>query len=497
MKVAPERRYEFGSATEDDTLLAGLRAGQLAIVAVGLVLAVLTFRADSSTSGFASAAAVAAVAAGAAFWHVGGRTLEQWVPAVAHWVARRVVGRTRQLSTVPLLGDVGGELQEPPDTLAGVRILAAPIPGESARRIGIVHDRRLGIYAAVLRVRGRSFQLADTPEKQRRLAAWGGVLAGMARASSPIHRLQWVQRTVPDDGDALGRYLAQTVKVPSHHPSLASYLELVDHAGPSAPQHETFLVVSIAAAKARRAIRQAGGGDEGAVKVLLRELSALRRNLASAEVVVDGVLTPRLLPAAIRTAFDPNSRVGLARRAAAAGEEPGTMPSNAWPLATEASWSAYRTEDVWHATYWITQWPRTPVGADFLAPLLLGTLGMRSIALTMEPVSPHRAHREVERQVVKSQADEELRNRAGFATTARRRRAQEAVARREHELADGHADYRLAGYVTVTAATLEQLETACGEVEQAAQQAFLELRRLHGQQDLAFTWTLPLGRGLG
>jgi hypothetical protein len=73
---------------------------------------------------------------------------------------------------------------------------------------------------------------------------------------------------------------------------------------------------------------------------------------------------------------------------------------------------------------------------------------------------------------------------------------QETAARREQELADGHADYRLAGYVTVTAGSPDELEAACGEIEQAAQQSFLELRRLHGRQDVAFTWTLPLGRGL-
>jgi hypothetical protein len=151
---------------------------------------------------------------------------------------------------------------------------------------------------------------------------------------------------------------------------------------------------------------------------------------------------------------------------------------------------------VWHATYWIAQWPRSPVGPDFLTPLLLGVGGMRTVAVTMEPVSPLRAHREVEHAVLKGLADEELRARAGFTSTARRRRAQETAARREQELADGHADYRLAGYLTVTASSLDELDTRCGEVEQAAQQCSLELRRLDGEHDVAFTWTLPLARGL-
>jgi hypothetical protein len=63
-------------------------------------------------------------------------------------------------------------------------------------------------------------------------------------------------------------------------------------------------------------------------------------------------------------------------------------------------------------------------------------------------------------------------------------------------LQEGYADFRFAGYVTVTAATADELEEACAEVRLAAQQSNLEIRRLAGEQDLAFTYTLPLGRGL-
>lgn len=491
------RRYEFGAAGEDHTVVLGLRAGQLGVLAVALLTAVGTVRVDGSAVGFGVAIGVVAVAGLVAFWPVAGRTLEQWVPTVARWATIRMLGRDRYISPAPLLGHGpdGTAVQQPPPTLADVRLIAVPLAA-GGRPVGVIHDRRSGTYAAVLAVRGRSFQLADTPEKQRRLAAWGGVLAGLARASSPVHRLQWIERTVPEDADVMGRYLAEAVRVPRQHPTLASYLELVDRAGPTAPQHETLLVVAISTVRARRAIKLAGGGDAGAAEVLLREVVSVQRTLASADIVVDGILTPRLLAGALRTAFDPAARVGLARRAAAAGDEAGTDPANAWPLATATSWASYRTGEVWHATYWVAQWPRSPVGPDFLAPLLVGVTGMRSIAVTMEPVSPLRAHREVEHAVLKGLADEELRARAGFTSTARRRRAQETAARREQELADGHADYRLAGYLTVTAGSLDELEAACGEVEQAAQQCSLELRRLDGEQDVAFTWTLPLARGL-
>jgi hypothetical protein len=136
------------------------------------------------------------------------------------------------------------------------------------------------------------------------------------------------------------------------------------------------------------------------------------------------------------------------------------------------------------------------VGPDFLAPLLLTTSGSRTIAVTLGPVGTAHAVREVEAARTAEAADEQLRHRAGFLTTARRLRQAEGVLRREAELAEGHAAYRFSGYVTVTAPDPEALERACAEVEQGAQQAHLELRRLYGRQAEAFTWTMPLGRGL-
>jgi hypothetical protein len=81
-------------------------------------------------------------------------------------------------------------------------------------------------------------------------------------------------------------------------------------------------------------------------------------------------------------------------------------------------------------------------------------------------------------------------------TTAQIKRRQQATARREEELADGHAEMRHAGYVTVSGGSAEELERSNSEVEHAGQLARLEFQRLHGEQDAGFTFTLPLCQGL-
>jgi hypothetical protein len=231
--------------------------------------------------------------------------------------------------------------------------------------MGVVKDRRAGTYTGVLAVRGKSFALLDDAEKSQRLTAWGGILAGLAREGGVVHRLQWIERTVPDPGDEIGHYLKDNLALPLSSPIARAYLEVVDQAGPASQEHEALVAVQIDAAKSQRLIKAAGGNDYGACEVLRRELTSLASSLMNTEVAVEGVLTPRLLAHAFRTAFDPESRRLLATVGSNEASRLGTSPANAGPLATEASWSTYQTDGACHATYWIAEWPRIEVGPAY------------------------------------------------------------------------------------------------------------------------------------
>jgi hypothetical protein len=271
---------------------------------------------------------------------------------------------------------------------------------------------------------------------------------------------------------------------------MQSYLDLTNTAPAVTTDHELFVCLQIDAKRAWRQIKRAGGKDgpdAGACGILLRELEALAERLTSADVRVVGALRPGMLAAVIRVAFDPWSRPGLARLAAADPDRDGIDEAAAWPVGTENSWGLYRTDGAFHATYWIASWPRIDVGAAFLSPLLLHAQMVRAIGVTMEPISPLRAIREVEAARTTDIADRDLRGRMGFIETARGRRQTDAVARREEELADGHAAVRFAGYVTVSARSAEELDRQCSEIEHAAQMARLELLRLYGQQEESLT----------
>jgi hypothetical protein len=317
----------------------------------------------------------------------------------------------------------------------------------------------------------------------------------LGRERSPVRRIQWIERTHADTGEETARYLRETVRLPLAHQAVRAYLGLLEASQPVTQRHETYVVLQIDRVRAARTIRQHADRDTGAYAVLVRELEALAKSLQRAGLEVEGALPPRAVAQVIRLAFDPEARHGLALRGVHQ-REPGVHPANAWPLATDTAWSTYRTGSTWHTVYWVREWPRSGVGPDFLVPLLLQTRAMRTVSVVMEPIPPGRAQRDVEAARVADASDEEIRQRAGFMTTFRRVREQQQVLARERELADGHSEVRFSAYVAVSAGSPDELERACAEVEQHAGQARLELTRLDGDQDVAFTYCLPLGRGL-
>lgn len=492
--MSENARYRFGPL-ERRGFMFGLRLSQLGTLLAAAITAIVILHIDAGALNVALAFALIAGAAAVSFWNVGGRSLDAWMPLILSHLRLRLRGEHRFVSDAPLLGRThAAEIPHAlPQSLQGLKLLAAPVSGGE---LGVICDVAAGTYTAALSVRGRSFALLDDDAKQRLLAQWADVLAGLAREGSPVRRVQWIERTVPDPGDAVGQYLREAIALPHQSAAVRSYLQLVEAAGPATQQHETLLVLQMETARARRAVRQSGGGDQGACSVLARELYSLATRLQGAELDVIGMLTPRLLSQALRVAFDPQARSTIAMRNLATPEAAGVAPEQAWPHSTETAWHHHRTDSAVHATFWIAEWPRIDVGPDFLAPLLLQTWMDRTVAVTIEPVPPLRAQRDVEHARVSDLADSEVRRRHGFILSRRREREQENVVRREQELADGHADIRFSGYITVSAGSEEELEVACGEIEQQAGQSRLVLRRMTGEQDVAFTYTLPLGRGL-
>ena len=519
-ELADERvRYRFGPL-EQRGLIAGWRGGQVISVAGGLVVAMLSLRSHPTVGGVILALVFVSVGTAGACWPIRGRTGEQWLPIATRWVLDGFGGGRRRVADAPSVGHRASPTAEwrgmaisppqhrsrrssrPTGVFEGVRLIATPADADHGwTAAGAVIDARARTITGVLALRGHDFALLGPDEQDRRIASWSRVLSSLAREGSDVHRLQWIESCLPDDGDAVREHVRRhAVLGPETEPG-RSYAHLVDSSTPVTRRHRVLVPLTVHTGHAARAIRASGGGHAGASAVLLRELVSLQRQLEAADVTVDGVLGPGALASVCREAGSTLSDLdapgdGSTEQIGRARATP-VEPSLAWPwpTATEASWDAVRTDGTWHTTYWIAEWPRVEVTPDFLGPLLFSPV-RRTMAVTMEPISPSRAARQVAHARTSDLADGELRRRGGFLVTARHKREREGVEQRDVELTDGHAQYRFSGYVTVTGPSKDQLYQARAEIEQAAGQARVDLRLLYGEQDRALTCTLPLGRGL-
>jgi hypothetical protein len=504
--------YQFGPLERRGVML-GLGASQLITLAGGGLATLLELRAVPSTPGGALAVMILLATAAASLWPLGGRPPVAWLPLLlAYWV-RWACRRHRFTSRAHLSGHLisvnaaGAVLEalppeERPASVRHLRILEVAASELSSTGfdapLGVIASPRRHTYIGVLRVSGGRFGLLDEAEQAAAAQAWGSILAGFAVESSPVARLQWIERTLPDDGQAVARDFGRRAADDAPGAALRIYQDAINRASEMGVQHECLLALVIDARRSWREIRRRGGGDLdlGACLLLWQELASLRTRLEAVGITTDARLTPRALAEVIRSQYEPQARPHL-RLIHGLSPEHGPHPRNAWPQSASECFSHFQAgERSFHATYHVREWPRIEVGPDFLAPLLTHTRALRTVSMTLQPIPAVQAARELRRALASDVSDDTLRAKGGWLTSIRQLRERDNVQRAEQELADGHASYRFTAYVTVSAGSLEELESTCAEVEQAASQAHLELERLFSQQELAFTYTLPLGEGL-
>jgi Putative type VII ESX secretion system translocon, EccE len=478
--------YRFGPL-ERRGILGPIRAGQAVLLALGALMAIAALDQLPTASGALLAMLLFASSCALALVPIGRRTLEEWAPLVAMFVGRKASGRARFRSALPLQG---GKAEDPtlPPQLRGVRIIEARYRD---RAIGALAERSGRRLTTVLACRVVAFSLLDPEAQERRLSRWGLVLSGAANTA--VRRLQWIERTAPAQGDELARWLhaERDPAIPLRGtPMIESYLELIGTTARVTQEHEILIAVQVDARRVR------DRGRDAVTRALVDETERVAQGLEAAEVSVLGALSSGQLARALRTAFDPYARAELAGLETADPERDGLSEANAWPLGAREAWDHYRSDGALHATYWIGAWPRIDVSPMFMDALLGRSSAVRTVAVTFEPIPPERSTREVEAAVTRDQADRELRHRFGQSETARQRQAQDATVRRESELAAGHAEVRFSGFVTVSGRDADDLRRVSAEVLEHAARARLELHRMYGQQADAFTFTLPLCRGL-
>ncbi|MEV6974479.1 SCO6880 family protein [Kitasatospora sp. NPDC093806] len=457
-------------------ILLGLSASQLITVsATGLLLlAVLV------TCGVVGALQLVPLwgAVGAfVFIRYRGRTLADWAPIAVRYALRRARGQLVWLAR-PASRPVREGLLHLPGSGASLRVVTSP-----DRRYGAVHDPHAGTLTAIVKVSSRAYALLDPGTQNANVGGWGRALAALARTGH-VARIQVIERTVPDSGDALRRYWEEHAR-PDAPLAGALYGELIRGAGPAAAPHESYVAIALDFKASRRLINQAGGGLTGAFSVLAQLTSAFEQAARTAGLNPTGWLSATEIAAVARTAYDPTSLAALDRWSE--DGRPAADPAAAGPVVVVEKADHISTDSAHHTTYWVENWPRTETSPGFLHQVMFASGVRRTVSLAYEPKDLDAAMRDVQRKKASVIADSAERARKGQVASEADSVEYQDIQARERQLIAGHADVALTGLLTVSADTEEELRAACAVVETAAVGAQLDLRPLTWQQAEAFT----------
>ncbi len=518
---AARRSHRLGD--EEPRVLLGLGWPEIATLGLLLGLGLMVLSARKDTTGVVVGLTLAATGATLAWGRHGGLSLALCAAIRGRSLIGRLVGADRWTRTVSDgIRLEHGRLRaqvDLPGELGRLHLLQTTLYEDgTGPKIGAVFDRRADTYTGTLLVRSTSnFGLLGYEDQDRRLADWAGTREELARDQSPIRRIAWIERTLPEPTDALADHLREHLdpRLTLTSSPVRSYLELLDQAGTTTDHHELLISIQISGRAARRHAHARHRGwtrKETALRVLAGEMDLAAQALQQAGLDVRQPLAVDGLVTAIRIGLDPWSRqllpTGLTDAAANPDEDHAAdrdEPRGVEEAEAELAGTVRRAADDhvrWdgsqHTTLWISRWPRQPVRSMFLAPLLMRSETTRAIGVVMELLGPERGLRQAETTVADDESNEALRWRGGLRTKRQVAKREAANRQREDELADGHIDIRWAGYVSVATPGTDPhaRHQAVDRVKAQAARCGLRLEVMTGQQADGLTFLLPLGRGL-
>ncbi|MFD3437518.1 MULTISPECIES: SCO6880 family protein [unclassified Streptomyces] len=397
----------------------------------------------------------------------------------------------------------------PPPGIGRINWLAAPFgPDEIAV---LLHADRRTVTAAI-EIEGPGVGLRDSEDQEALVDRFGTLLKHVANGDGFVTRLQMLARTLPADPDAHAKDVAQRGDQKTPGWLRDSYDQLQSMVSTSSEQHRAYLVACMhytreLAAEAHamaRATRHASGAksrkldkDAGLAVVMARELTDICARLAEADIRVRQPLGQGRLASLVHSMYDPDHPIDHIQA---------MTKRNAWPAELDAMQPTFlqaktresSTRAPWcHSTAWVKEWPMTPVGVNFLAPLLVHTPDViRTVAVTMDLEPTEVA---IERMLTEKTNDEADASRAAKMNRTvdpRDIAAHGRLDQRGEDLASGAAGVNLVGYITVSSRSPEALARDKRTIRASAGKSYLKLEWCDREHHRAFVNTLPFATGI-
>ncbi|MFC5956598.1 SCO6880 family protein [Streptomyces pratens] len=507
--VTPRRTYLIGRARPNAIVGRNRETGEIALIIVGaffgmmagLLVPVLSLR-------IVLLAGLPMTALAAVYVPYKGRTFYKWFEINRSYKRSLRQGTTYRSGVVEAGIRLDGREVEvgPPPGIGRITWLAAPFgPDEIAVQL---HADRKTVTAAI-EIEGPGVGLRDSEDQEALVDRFGTLLKHVANGDGFVTRIQMLARTLPADPDAHAKDVSQRGDEKAPYWLQQSYDQLQSMVSTSSEQHRAYLVACMhfnreLASEANamaRAIRTQGrrkvDRDAGLAVVMARELTDICSRLQEADIRVRQPLGQSRLSSLIHSMYDPDHPIDHIQA---------MTKRNAWPAELDAMEPTYlqaktresSTRAPWcHATAWVKEWPMTPVGVNFLAPLLVHTPDViRTVAVTMDLEPTEVA---IERMLTEKTNDDAEASRAAKMNRTvdpRDIAAHSRLDQRGEDLASGAAGVNLVGYITVSSRNPEALARDKRTIRASAGKSYLKLEWCDREHHRAFVNTLPFATGI-
>jgi type VII secretion protein EccE len=277
---------------------------------------------------------------------------------VVEWLRTAVALRRRQRTAVDprTLGEVDPALGPVVECDPALRTYSYT-DRKQDRSVGMVGDGTF--LTAVVQVQARDEPLR--PARSARPLPLQALYGALEVDDIRLESAQIVQHTHPSPAPHL----------PQQSIAARSYAPLQAQAGAPAARL-TWIALKFDPELSPEAVQARGGGLGGAQRALLRAADQLVSRLAGAGFDV-AVLTEPELTAALATSSGANS---MANAAAPSGRSAADVRRTA-----ETS-RAWRCDDRWHTTYWVSRWPKLGAGATPATNLIALLTSMPAMSST-------------------------------------------------------------------------------------------------------------------
>lgn len=508
--VAPRRTYLIGRARPNAIVGKNRETGEIALIIVGAFFGMMSgLLVPDLALRIVSLAGFPLLALAAVYVPYKGRTFYKWFEinrSYKRTLRRGAAYRSGAMEAGVRAAD-GREVEVgPPPGIGRINWLAAPFgPDEIAV---LLHADRRTVTAAI-EIEGPGVGLRDSEDQEALVDRFGTLLKHVANGDGFVTRLQMLARTLPADPDAHAKDVAQRGDTRAPVWLRDSYDQLQSMVSTSSEQHRAYLVACMhytreLAAEAHTIARASTphmgrklDRDAGLAIVMARELTDICARLAEADIRVRQPLGQGRLSSLVHSMYDPDHPIDHIQA---------MTKRNAWPAELDAVEPTYlqaktresSTRAPWcHATAWVKEWPMTPVGVNFLAPLLVHTPDViRTVAVTMDLEPTEVA---IERMLTEKTNDEADASRAAKMNRTvdpRDIAAHGRLDQRGEDLASGAAGVNLVGYITVSSRSPEALARDKRTIRASAGKSYLKLEWCDREHHRAFVNTLPFATGI-